>query len=66
MPRSKKPTLDSIDVSRLPFQSRTTLGQYMLKRLEQRKKGANDVSKHFMAQLTLVMQELDYHNRIIV
>ena len=66
MPRKKMVTLDGIDVTLLPFQSRTTLGQYILLKLEERQKNARDMKESFACQVTLVMPEIAHDNAIVV
>ena len=55
MPRKKRiVTIDDIDVTTIPFQSRTTLGQYLLKMAEEREKRANKVKEQFLGQIKKV------------
>ena len=68
MVRKKKKvlTLDDIDVTTIPFQSRTTLGQYVLKVLQERAKRAKNDKENFPCQIALSMRELSHTNRIVV
>ena len=68
MARKKKVVADitDIDVTLLPFQSRTTLGQYVLEAMEQRVKDSKDLREHFPCQITLSIHELHYDNRLVV
>ncbi len=66
MARKKQIVLDDIDVTTLPFLSRTILGQYMLKAIEERMKRSRKLEDSFPCQLTLSMRELNYIGRITV
>ena len=65
MPQKKKLAIDTIDIDTIPFQSRNTLSQHMLRALKERVARTRD-AKHFACQLTISMQELQYEDRIIV
>ncbi len=58
-------TIDDIDVDTLPFQSRTTTFQYVLKALEDR---CNRAKKHdgFPCQITLRVKEIAMSDALIV
>lgn len=67
MPRNKKLVLiEDIDTTNIPFQSRTTLGQYLLAAMENRQKRAKDMSETFACAMTLVLPELERGDRIVV
>ncbi len=67
MPRKKKPiTIEDIDVSLLPFQSRTTLGQYVLEAMEHRLERSKDIRNCFPCTMTLTLCEIDYKHKLIV
>ena len=71
MARKKKKvlTLDDIadiDVTTIPFQSRTTLGQYVLEVLQERAKRAKNEKENCPCQITLSMRELSHTHRIVV
>ena len=67
MPRKKKVvTIDDINVTTIPFQSRTTLGQYVLRAMEERTKRAKNMVENFPCQLTLSLPELQRDDRIVV
>ena len=59
MARKKKVLIsDDIDVTTLPFPSRTMLGQYMLKIMQERIERASNLKECFPCQVTLTMREL--------
>ena len=67
MPRKKSiVTIDDIDISTIPFQSRTTLAQYVLRALEDRQKLANDMKSGMACQMTLSMSEIEFDSRPVV
>ena len=59
-------TIDDIDVTALPFQSRTTLGQYVLKALDERRKREPEMRDSCACSITLTMPELMRGNKIVV
>ena len=67
MPSKKKALInDDIDVTAIPFQSRTTLGQYVLKALEERRKRETEMRDSCACSITLTMPELMRGNKIVV
>ena len=67
MPRKKKLVLiEDIDTATIPFQSRTTLGQYLLAAMEDRQKRTKDMSETFACAITLILPELERGDQIVV
>ena len=74
MPRRTRPiTIDDIDVTLLPFQSRTTLGQYVLLALEERRErvekskvGTDSSSRELISSIALIMPEFERGDKITV
>ena len=58
--------LDGIDVTTLPFQSRTMLAQYVLTAAEARLKRAARLQECFPCTLRIAMRELADNNKIVV
>ena len=66
MPRKKALSLDDIDPTLLPFQSRTTLGQYLLAKMEERQERAKNIRNEFPCQLTLTIPEVSRDDRPVI